>query len=411
MLEGGKVKQIIELHGKGESIRAIARLLDVSRNTVRRYLREPGIPKPKPRAKRGSKLDPYKDYIQKRLSEGVDNCVVLLREIRELGYTGGYSILKEYVHPFRRWRRKPEVTVRFETKPGEQAQVDFGRYRYLTPDGTPRYVWAFVLVLAWARAMYVEFIQRADVAGFIRCHINGFARLGGIPRQCLYDNAKLVVLDRDEAGQPIWNKRFLDFALRLGFDIQLCRPYRARTKGKVERGVGYVEGNFWPGARFTDLTDLNRRAQVWLDTVANVRIHGTTRERPIDRLIIEQAHLMPLPGPDKLLPFLREERKVGRDGYLQWNGSWYGVPWQWAGRQVEVQPDETTIQIWAGNERLAVHPRAVAPGQRLTLPGQWDGLPMGDCRRRQTPTAFQVQTVEVQIRSLLDYEALVVSER
>ncbi|MGC7880313.1 IS21 family transposase, partial [Desulforudis sp. 1190] len=84
---------------------------------------------------------------------------------------------------------------------------DFGRYRYLTPDGTPRYVWAFVLVLAWARAMYVEFIQRADVAGFIRCHINGFARLGGIPRKCLYDNAKLVVLDRDEAGQPIWNKR------------------------------------------------------------------------------------------------------------------------------------------------------------------------------------------------------------
>ncbi|MGC7880292.1 helix-turn-helix domain-containing protein, partial [Desulforudis sp. 1190] len=159
------MKQIIELHGKGESIRAITRLLDVSRNTVRRYLREPGIPKPKPRAKRGSKLDPYKDYIQKRLSEGVDNCVVLLREIRELGYTGGYSILKEYVHPFRRWRRKPEVTVRFETKPGEQAQVDFGRYRYLTPDGTPRYVWAFVLVLAWARAMYVEFIQRADVAG------------------------------------------------------------------------------------------------------------------------------------------------------------------------------------------------------------------------------------------------------
>ncbi|WP_425620822.1 IS21 family transposase [Desulforudis sp. Tu-874] len=257
------MKQIIELHGKGESIRAITRLLDVSRNTVRRYLREPGIPKPKPRAKRGSKLDPYKDYIQKRLSEGVDNCVVLLREIRELGYTGGYSILKEYVHPFRRWRRKPEVTVRFETKPGEQAQVDFGRYRYLTPDGTPRYVWAFVLVLAWARAMYVEFIQRADVAGFIRCHINGFARLGGIPRKCLYDNAKLVVLDRDEAGQPIWNKRFLDFALRLGFDIQLCRPYWARTKGKVERGVGYVEGNFWPGARFTDLTDLNRRAQVW----------------------------------------------------------------------------------------------------------------------------------------------------
>ncbi|MGQ5710811.1 Mu transposase domain-containing protein [Desulforudis sp. DRI-14] len=103
--------------------------------------------------------------------------------------------------------------------------------------------------------------------------------------------------------------------------------------------------------------------------MANVRIHGTTRERPIDRLVVEQAHLMPLPGPDRLIPFLREERKVGRDGYLQWNGSWYGVPWQWAGRQVEVQPDETTIQIWAGNERLAVHPRAVGLVR-------WDVIPV-----------------------------------
>lgn len=400
------MKQIYELKGQGCSIREIAWRLEVSRNTVRKYVRAPEIPKPKPRPKRGSKLDPYKDYILQRLAEGVDNCVVLLREIRAMGYDGGYTILKAFVHPLRQ-RRSPRVTVRFETEPGEQAQVDFGRYRYLTVEGLLRWVWAFVMVLSWSRAMYVEFVERADVATFIRCHLNAFARLGGIPRRCLYDNAKLVVLHRDEAGQPVWNERFLDFALRLGFEVKLCRPYRPRTKGKVERGVGYVERNFWPGTRFVDLADLNRQVQAWLDTEANMRVHGTTKERPSDRLAVERAHLAPLPGPERLVPFLREERKVGWDGYVQWHGSWYGVSWALAGQTVQVQPGEDTVEIWAGEKRLMVHPRATRPGQRFPAPGQWDGLPMRDGRPRKAPTALQVAAVEVQRRSLAFYEALV----
>lgn len=400
------MKQIYELRGQGRSIRQIARLLGISRNTVRRYVRAPEVPKAKARPRRGSKLDPYKDYILQRLAEGVDNCVVLLREIRAQGYTGGYTILKEFVHPLRQCRQ-PKVTVRFETAPGEQAQVDFGRYKYVAVDGTMRWVWCFVLVLGWSRAMYVEFVERADVAMFFRCHLNAFARLGGVPRRCLYDNTKLVVLHRDEAGEPVWNARFLDFALRLGFEVRLCRRYRPRTKGKVERGVGYVEKNFWPGARFVDLADLNRQVQVWLDTEANVRIHGTTRERPIDRLAAERAHLAPLPGPERLVAFLREERKVGRDGYVQWNGSWYGVSWTLAGQTVQIQADDGTVQIWMGDRRLVVHPRATRPGQRLTAPGQWDGLPMGDTRPKKAPTARQVASVEVQQRPLLEYEDLV----
>lgn len=403
------MKQLYEMHGQGRSIRSIARLLGISRNTVRKYLRAPEVPKPKSRAKRGSKLDPYKDYIRKRLAEGVENCVVLLREIRQLGYSGGYSILKAYVHPFRQRRSSPQATVRFETKPGEQAQVDFGRYRYRTPDGKVRHIWAFVMVLGWSRAIYVEFVPRADINTFIRCHLNAFEYLGGIPRCCLYDNAKLVVLGRDEGGLPLWNQKFLDFALRLGFEIKLCRPYRARTKGKVERGVGYVESNFWPGARFLDLEDLNRQARVWLNTVANVRIHGTTRERPADRLSVERAHLMPLPGPEKLLPFLREERQVGRDGYVQWEGAFYGVPWTWVGKKVEVQVDRSVVQIWAGEELLAVHLRAERPGVRFTIPGQWEGLPLCDSRLRSAPMALRVGDVEVAVRPLTEYEALVVS--
>jgi transposase len=383
MVRGGKVKEMYELAGEGQSIHGIARSLGISRNTVRKYLCCPQVPTPQPRPRRGSKVDAYEPYIRQRLAEGVENCVVLLREIRAQGYSGGYTILKEFVKPCR-LPRIPQATMRYETEPGEQAQVDFGRFRYLAPDDQERWVWAFVCVLSWSRALYVEFVDRADTPSFIRCHVNAWEHFGGVPRRGLYDNTKLVVLDRDEDGKPVWNERFLDFALQVGFEVKLCRPYRARTKGKTERGVGYVEGNFWPGARFTDLGDLNRQVLAWIATVADVRVHGTTHERPADRLAQERPRLGSLPSRERVAPFLREERKVGRDGFVRWGGAWYGVPWSWAGRTVGVQADLTTVQIFAGEERLAVHPRASSPGKQLIVPGQWDGLPMGDEKKRRS---------------------------
>lgn len=158
--------------------------------------------------------------------------------------------------------------------------MDFGSFAYRTPDGKVRRVWGFVMVLSWSRAMYVEFVSRPTTETFIRCHLNAIAKFGGIPKTCLYDNTKLVVLGRDAAGEPVWNRQFLNFTVRLGIGIQLCRPYRAQTKGRVESGIKYVKHNFWPTARFTDLDDLNRQVTTWIDTVADVRVHGTTCERP-----------------------------------------------------------------------------------------------------------------------------------
>jgi hypothetical protein len=177
----------------------------------------------------------------------VENCVVLMRELKEQGYAGSYTILKEFVHPLR-GRSSINATMRFETAPGEQVQVDFGSFPYRSAEGTERRVWGFLMVLSYSRMAYLEFVPRADVTTFIRCHLNGFDRLGGIARRCLYDNAKLVVLHRNGSGQPVWNERFLDFALRLGFEVRLCRPYRPQTKGRVESGIKYVKGNFWPSA-------------------------------------------------------------------------------------------------------------------------------------------------------------------
>src|SRR5581483_7054319 len=146
MLGGTTVKQIYDLRGQGHSARRIAATLAVSRNTVRKYLTAPEVPKPSPRRRRGSKLDPYAPYLLSRVAEGVENAVVLLRELRDRGYSGGYTILKDYLHPLRR-PLQPLATVRYETEPGEQAQVDFGHFRYETPDGATKTVWAFVLVL------------------------------------------------------------------------------------------------------------------------------------------------------------------------------------------------------------------------------------------------------------------------
>ena len=328
------MKEIYEMHGRGRSARAIARDLGLARNTVLRYLNSPEAMVPKPRPPRGSKLDPYTGYIDQRLAEGLENCVVLLRELRALGYQGSYTILVEYARPRRRGRQ-PEATMRFETAPGEQAQVDWGSLPYIGEDGKRRRVWVFVMTMGWSRACYVELVRRADTAAFIQCHANAFEYLGGVPRRCLYDNAKVVTLGRDDDQQPVWNLRMLDFALRVGFEIRLCQPYRAQTKGKVESGVKYVRRNMWPSMCFTDDADLNRQALEWCDVVANARVHGTTYRIPWEMLDEERAYLGKLPDRATLAPYLREDRKVARDGFVSWEDSRYGVHWKWVGRVVQ----------------------------------------------------------------------------
>ncbi len=403
LLKGGTMKELYEMRGQGHSIRGIARELGVSRNSVRKYLRSPGVPQAKQRERRGSKLDPYAAYIDRRLGEGLDNCVVLLRELQSLGYAGSYTILREHVH-LHRPRREPRATMRFETEPGEQAQVDWGSFSYVGADGRKHRLWAFVMVLGWSRAIYVEFVRRADVASFMQCHVNAFEYFGGAPQRCLYDNAKVVVLGRDASGRPEWNQRMLDMSLRMGFELRVCQPYRAQTKGKVESGVKYVRGNLWPGVRFTDDADLNRQSLEWCDSVANRRVHGTTGRRPWEMLAEERVRLGGLPERSTLAPYLRDDRRVAHDGYVHWEGSRYGVSWRWAGATVQVGQRSGTVEIWTGDQRLAVHPRADRPGQRFTAPGQWAGLSRGDGRPRQEALAVQVAVEEVERRSLDVYE-------
>jgi len=403
LLRGGDLKEIYEMKGQGHSARGIARELSLPRNTVLKYLNSPETMHPKPRRSRGSKLDPYTRHIDSRMEEGLENCVVLLRELRALGYDGCYATLTNYVQ-HRRQPRQTQATMRFETTPGEQAQVDWGSLGYVGSDGKKHRIWVFVMTLGWSRACYVELVRRADTAAFIQCHVNALECLGGVPRHCLYDNAKVVTLGKDEEGQVQWNLRMLDFARRVGFDLRLCRPYRAQTKGKVESGVKYVRRNMWPSIRFTDDADLNRQGLGWCDAVANARVHGTAYRVPWEMLAEERPRLGQLPDRTALAPYLREERTVSRDGFVSWEGSRYGVHWKLVGTTVQVGQRQGTVEIWAGDERIAVHPRAQKPGRRFILPGRWAGLPKGEGRPRQEAVAVQVPVGKVERRSLDVYE-------
>ena len=212
-----------------------------------------------------------------------------------------------------------------------------------------------------------------------------------------------MVVDVDSQGNPIWNPEFLDFALTFGFIPELCHPYRAQTKGKVESGIKYVKGNFWPERKFRDLQDLNNRALAWCAEVGQ-RIHGTTNERPVDRF--KEEKLNPLPRPEILVRYLTETRKVSRDGFVSFNRSYYGVPWQLAGKEVAVVDLGQSIEVRYQDKRVALFEKARTPGMRQSVEGQYSGIPLSSPVPRREPLAVRVQEPVVEARPLSVYEAV-----
>jgi transposase len=282
---------IVSLQRQGLSIRAIARRLGVSRNTVRLALRRHGPPRRIPQQRPPSKLEPFKDYLLARLAEFPElSAEVLFEEISAMGYPGGRSILKDFTMPYRVRRREP--VVRFETPPGQQAQVDWAHLGVHAIDGVPTQLYLFAMVLGFSRALYAEVTTSMRMEPFLAAHVRAFNTFGGVPAELLYDNAKTVVLSRGRAG-PVFHPALLDFAGTCGFSPKVCRPYRAKTKGKVERTIGYVRDRFFVGRTFIDLDDVQTQLSAWVETVANTRDHKTTGERPCDRMLRENLAAVP----------------------------------------------------------------------------------------------------------------------
>ena len=316
MLTQEQCVEIRVLSRQGKSIRGIAKELGVSRNTVREHLRDPHPRRYGPRLPRVTKLDPYRAYLESRIAAAHPRWIsatVLLREIREQGYRGGIDQLKALIRPLRPLKDDP--LVRFETAPGEQLQADFTHIRR---GQSP--LLAFVATLGFSRASFVRFTEREDAATLSRCIVAALEYFGGVPQHLLLDNPATVVIERDAygAGQHRFHPQLLQIAEQYGFIPRLCRPYRAKTKGKVERFNRYLKESFVLPLATTlkqagitlDVETANAHVGPWLERVANRRLHATTGEIPAEQLVLERADLRPLPL--SVLPLPVVQRRTSR---------------------------------------------------------------------------------------------------
>lgn len=382
MIKLGEVVMIQDLHRQGLSVSAIARASGLDRKTVRRYI-DRGLKPPAygPRKPRPALLDPFTGYLRERVKAypGLTGSR-LLRELKDLGYSGGYTAVTDFLRDVRP-AADARFEVRFETPPGEQGQVDFAQFQVVFTDEptTPRIVWLFSMVLGYSRLIWGRFVVHQDLATVLRCHVAAFEALGGAPRTLLYDRMKTAVTGEGDQGGIVYNRALIDLARHYGFHPRACQPYRAKTKGKVERPFRYIREDFFLARSFCNLDDLNDQLRRWLDGVANPRVHATTRRIVNEAFAEERPHLRTLP----LAPFravLRLERRISRDGMVSVGGNFYSVPDATRRRTVEVHTLAEEILIFEDGALIAAHPvlegrqqRRIAPGHRQggTGPRRW----------------------------------------
>lgn len=406
------MEHINQLKREGLSILAISNLTGYDRKTIRKYLLNPAArPEYPARAKPVGKLEPFKSYLEERLRAGVWNARVLLRELRSRNYTGGYTILTDWLRPQREAAYAVAVR-RFETGPGKQAQVDWGHLGSLCSGGGEQQLWGFTITLGYSRRMTGEAATDQKLGTLLRMHEAAFEELGGVPEEILYDRMKTIWTGTDERGEIIWNAVFLDFARYWGFQPRLCRPYRAQTKGKIESGVKYVRRNFLCGLLGREpgnLPDLNAELRRWVAEVANQRVHGTTHEQVLERGEEDRTHLQPIHGRPPYPYRDDEQRKVARDAYVSWQGSRYSVPWQYAGKEVWVREQDGEVEVRYGAERIAVHAPAAKRHQVVTQSEHHHGIPLGgNSRPGKTLIHIQQSAPVVEQRPLDAYESLAI---
>jgi transposase len=335
--------------------RAIARQLGVGRELVDVAINSDQCPQ-RVVAKRGSMLDPYRDVIDEILQKYPTLTIVrLFEKLRELGYPGQISILRDLMSIIRP-RRRREAYLKRETLAGEEAQVDWGSCGHIQVDGTIRPLSVFVMVLSYSRLLYIEFTVSQEMEDFLRGHVNAFESFGkGCPKVILYDNLRSVVRWRQKRLIR-FNRRFQEFAGTYLFEARPCNPGRGNEKPRAETGVRYVKQNFLAGREFRDLTDLRIQAFHWLRDVANVRIHQTTRERPIDRFERERDLLQRVPS----FPYdtrICRPVSVSHQNRVNFQGNTYTVPPEYVGRVLTLKAGPDRVWIYEDDQEVANHSR------------------------------------------------------
>jgi transposase len=330
----------------------LAGALSLDVKTVRRWIGRPYAPRQTVR--RESKRDPFKGRIVRWLETHPLSAQQVFQRLREEGYGGGISIVKDYVRAIRPRPREAFLTLAFA--PGEAAQVDWGEFGTIAVGEARRRLSFFVMVLAWSRQMYVEFTLSQTMEQFLGAHVNAFTALG-VPKKVMVDNLRCAVLAHPRGGPAELNPRYVDFARHYGFEIVACAVAKGNEKGRVERGVGYVKGNFLSGLDLPQFAALNPAVRLWLESVANVRLHRETHRRPVDLWAEERAHLQALnPRPFDVGRVLA--LRANRQFRVSFEGNRYSVPARFAGAQVTVKAYPDRLCVYHGEELIARHSRS-----------------------------------------------------
>lgn len=330
--------------------------------------------------KRRSKLDPYKPHIVRWLETHSYSGTQLFLKLKELGYTGGITILRDYIRIVRPRKAPAFLTLHFE--PGECAQVDWGQYGSIPVGNTTRRLSLFVMVLCHSRLLYVEFTLAEAMEHFLGCHQNAFTYFGGVVRRVMVDNLKSAVLKRTIGEAPLLNPRYKDFADHYGFSISPCGVGQPHEKGRVENAVGYVKKNFLAGLELSDFRFVNPAAREWMDTVANVRIHGTTKRKPAEMFAEEKPSLKPLPEAPHDVGQIRTVR-VSNRFRVTFDANTYSVPAEYASclLTLKAYPDE--ICLYHQEQLVARHARCYDRNQDFEHPDHPKPLLLQRSRARQ----------------------------
>ena len=326
----------------------------------------------KPPPQNQSSLEPYRELVSQLRKEGVEMTAILQR-LQERGYRGSYSSVRRMVANLE--QKQPDVVVRMECKPGEEAQADFGYAGLLWDPKTQksRRAWAFVMTLSWSRHQYVEFVFDQTLPTWLLLHRHAFEWFGGVPERIVIDNLKAAIVTAC-FDDPVVQQAYRECAEHYGFLIAPCRVRTPQHKGKVENGVHFVKRNFLGGRTPTSLDQTNQDVRTWCNTTAGLRTHGTTREQPLTRFqVTEQSRLKALPiAPYDLAVW--KEATVGADGHITFDNAYYSVPFRLArGTKVRVRGGTQSVAIFSTtHELLTTHNRAVQAGERITHP---DHLP------------------------------------
>lgn len=326
---------------------------------------------PPPPPQTSSSVEPYRELVLQLHRDGVDGTAIRDR-IAAVGFTGSLSAIYRFLHHLA--PPEPDATVRVETAPAEEAQVDFGYAGYLFDPETERLrkAWAFVMTLSWSRHQYVEFVWDQRVTTWLLLHRHAFEYLGGVPKRIKLDNLKAAITHAC-VDEPQVQQAYRECAEHYGFLIDPCRPRTPEHKGKVERGVKYLKGNFLGGRPPSSLSQANTDILTWCRTTVGQRRHGTTKQQPLERFTAtEQALLLPLPQSPYDLAIWKIAT-VARDCSVVFENAYYSVPFRLVAQQVQIRGGCQEVRIYTQDWQLvATHTRAAAPGERLTHP---DHLP------------------------------------